>query len=332
MVQAVWSTTQGRPLETTHEHGRTDRSPRGPRRSVPRPADSALGRLAVAARARVSLRLRSSHSAPLPVFWLGRRHTGSERVAGLLALGYLAYPWTATSAAASIHPVTFAVPLLLFCVWFLDTNRLAPFLVCAALVLSTGELMGLSVAGLGIWYAFARGRRVAGAVIAVGSAAWVLVAVLLVVPAFSGESQSVLRVLRPCWRLAWRAVTDDVHGSWRNPVGPLRVPRFRIPAMAGRAAVRALPPCPGACRPGAPAASREHALRLPVDDGSPLPQPRCGHSLPHRGDGFRRGSSAFIAPWRSGGGRSRRLGSARARRRSLAARRRPDAVGWSGDA
>ena len=64
----------------------------------------------------------------LPVFWLGRRHLGSENaVAGLLALGYLAYPWTATSAVGAIHPVTFAIPLLLFCVWFLDTNRLLPF-------------------------------------------------------------------------------------------------------------------------------------------------------------------------------------------------------------
>ena len=60
----------------------------------------------------------------LPVFWLGRRHLDSEAAAALLAIGYLAYPWTATSAAASIHPVTFAIPLFLFCIWFLDTERL----------------------------------------------------------------------------------------------------------------------------------------------------------------------------------------------------------------
>ena len=62
----------------------------------------------------------------LPVFWLGRRHLGSERVAGVLALAYLAYPWVLTSAVGAIHPVTFAIPLLLFCVWFLDTDRLRP--------------------------------------------------------------------------------------------------------------------------------------------------------------------------------------------------------------
>ncbi len=41
----------GPPSRNHAQHGRTDRSPRGPRRSVSRPADSALGRLAVAARA-----------------------------------------------------------------------------------------------------------------------------------------------------------------------------------------------------------------------------------------------------------------------------------------
>jgi len=188
MVQAVWSTTQGRPLETTHGTtgeqivrlgGHVD-----PFLVLLAPLwvvwQSPLV-LAFAQVAFVSL-------GALPVFWLGRRHTGSDRVAALLALGYLAYPWTATSAAASIHPVTFAIPLLLFAIWFLETDRLVPFGACAVLVMSTGELMGLSVAALGVWFAFARGRRRAGAAIAVAGAVWTFVAVYFVVPAFSGGS------------------------------------------------------------------------------------------------------------------------------------------------
>ena len=188
MVQAVWSTTQGRPLETTHGTtgeqmvrlgGHVD-----PFLVLLSPLwivwQSPLA-LAFAQVAFVSL-------GALPVFWLGRRHIGSERVAALLALGYLAYPWTATTAAASIHPVTFAIPLLLFAIWFLETNRLVSFGVCAVLVMSTGELMGLSVAALGVWFAFARGRRMAGAAIAVAGVAWSFVAVYFVVPAFSGGS------------------------------------------------------------------------------------------------------------------------------------------------
>lgn len=188
MVQAVWSTSQGRPLEATHGAtgeqvvrlgGHVD-----PFLVLLTPLwivwESPLV-LALAQIAAVSL-------GALPVYWLARRHLGSDRVAALLALGYLAYPWIGATAAASIHPVTFAVPLLLFCVWFLETRRAVPFAVCAVLVMSTGELMGLSVAMLGIWFALARGQRLPGAAIAVAGAAWTFVAVYFVVPAFSGES------------------------------------------------------------------------------------------------------------------------------------------------
>lgn len=188
MVQAVWSTAQGRPLELTHGATGEQMVRLGahvdpflvllaPLWAVwPSPLSLALAQIVV-----VSL-------GALPVFWLGRRHLGSERAAGLLALAYLAYPWLATSAGAAIHPVTFAIPLLLFCIWFLETNRLAPFAVCAVLVMTTGELMGLPVAALGIWYALARGRRWAGGVIALLGAAWTFVAVYLVVPAARGET------------------------------------------------------------------------------------------------------------------------------------------------
>jgi uncharacterized membrane protein len=188
MVQAVWSTVEGRPLEYTH--GSTGEQVNRLGAHVdpflallaplwalwPSPLSLAFAQIAA-----VSL-------GALPVFWLGRLHLGSERAAGLLALAYLASPWIALSAVAAIHPVTFAIPLLLYCVWFLETDRLGPFALCAVLVASTGELMGLPVAGLGIWYALARGRRTQGAVIAALGGAWTFVAVYFVVPHFAGES------------------------------------------------------------------------------------------------------------------------------------------------
>jgi uncharacterized membrane protein len=86
--------------------------------------------------------------------------------------------------------VTFAIPLFLFCVWFLDTDRLLPFAACAAVSMTTGELMGLPIAALGVWYALSRGRRRAGAVIALAGAFWSVVAVHFVVRHFSGESST----------------------------------------------------------------------------------------------------------------------------------------------
>ena len=187
MVQAVWSTTQGRPLDITHGATGEQMVRLGGH------VDPFLVLLAPAWLVWPSplvlglAQIVAVSSGALPVFWLARRHLGSERTAGLLALAYLAYPWLAVTAVASIHPVTFAIPLFLFCIWFLDSNRLLPFAICAALAMSTGELMGLPVVGLGIWFALARGRRVAGAAIALAGAAWTFVAVYVIVGMFSGE-------------------------------------------------------------------------------------------------------------------------------------------------
>jgi uncharacterized membrane protein len=187
MVQAVWSTAHGHPLEVTHGStgeqlvrlgGHVD-----PFLALlaplwvlwPSPLVLGLAQVVIVA------------LGALPVFWLGRRHLGSETAAVLLAFAYLAYPWTATSAAASIHPVTFAIPFFLFCIWFLDTDRLVPFAVFAALAMSTGELMGLPIAALGVWYALARRQRWAGTEIAALGLAWSAIAIAVIVPAFSGD-------------------------------------------------------------------------------------------------------------------------------------------------
>ena len=60
----------------------------------------------------------------------------------------------------------------------------------AVLIAATGELMGLSIAALGVWYALARGQRRAGAVIALLGAGWSVVAVKVIVPAFL-DTQSI---------------------------------------------------------------------------------------------------------------------------------------------
>ena len=187
MVQTVWNTAHGRPLEVTHaptgEQGLRLAGHVDPFLALlapvwaiwPSPLSLAYAQIVVVA------------LGALPVFWLARHRIGSERIAGLLALTYLAYPWVATSAAGAIHPVTFAVTFLLFCVWFLETDRLVPFTVFAVLTMSTGELMGLPIAALGIWYALARGRRIAGAGVTLLGLVWTVLAVYVIVPATADD-------------------------------------------------------------------------------------------------------------------------------------------------
>jgi uncharacterized membrane protein len=187
MVQAVWSTAHGHPLEVTHaptgEQGLRLAGHVDPFLVLltplwaiwPSPLVLAFAQIAVVA------------LGALPVYWLARRRMGSERIAGVLALGYLAYPWVATSATGAIHPVTFAITFLLFCVWFLETDRLAPFVVFAVLTMSTGELMGAPIVALGVWYAVAHRRRLAGAAIAALGLAWTVLAVYVIVPAVADD-------------------------------------------------------------------------------------------------------------------------------------------------
>ena len=148
-----------------------------------------------------------------------------------------------TSAASAIHPVTFAVPLFLYCVWFLDTKRLLPFGLCAVLAMSTGELMGVPIAGLGVWYALARGRRVAGGVIAAAGLAWTVVAVYVVVPTAQGGDSS-----------RYYSFYDEVGGSPQGVVemlftdpgavlgAALEVPDIAYSPLARRPTLRAVPP------------------------------------------------------------------------------------------
>ncbi len=106
-----------------------------------------------------------------------------------MALAYLAYPWLAWTALDAVHPVTFAIPLFLFAIWFLDTGRYWAFGLCAILVLATGELMGLSLAALGLWYWLSGGQRRIGLAIALAGTTWTVVCLQVIAPAFrTGEN------------------------------------------------------------------------------------------------------------------------------------------------
>lgn len=188
MVQAVWSTAEGRPLEVTGLRG--DQFVR-----LGAHFDPILALFAPLWRAWPSPELLLVAQAlllglgALPVFWLARKHLGSERSALALAAAYLLAPALQWMTLADFHAVALATPFLLFAVWYLDEGRLAPFAVFAVLAVATKEHVGLVVAGLGLWYALSRRPR-AGIAIAVAAAAVSVLAVLAIVPHFSPLDRS----------------------------------------------------------------------------------------------------------------------------------------------
>jgi len=183
MVQAVWSTAQGRPLEMSLLSG--EQATRLASHVDPVLALFApLWLLWPSPLLLAAVQIAACALGALPVFWLGRRHLASEKAAALLALAYLAYPWLAWTALDAMHPVTLAIPLFLYAIWFLDTERVWGFALCGILIAATGELMGIPVAALGLWYWLARGHRRAGLAIAAAGFAWSLLAIKVIVPHF----------------------------------------------------------------------------------------------------------------------------------------------------
>jgi uncharacterized membrane protein len=189
MVQAVWSTAHGHPLQITGLRG--DQISRLGAHFDPILAaftplwlawpspDMLLAAQAVA----VAL-------GALPVFWLARKHLHSERAGLGFALAYLVYPPTQWLTLNEFHPVALACPLLLFAIWYLDEGRLLPFAACAIVAATTKEEIALVVAGLGIWYALTHGRRVTGAAVAAAGVAVALIAIEVVIPHFNRAGTS----------------------------------------------------------------------------------------------------------------------------------------------
>ncbi|MFN2467732.1 MAG: DUF2079 domain-containing protein [Gaiellaceae bacterium] len=189
MTQAVWATAHGHPLRVTDVRG--DQISRLASHVDPILAAFAPlwwvwpspSMLLVVQAILVSL-------GALPVYWLARKHLGSERAALGFAFAYLLYPPVQWLTLNEFHAVALACPLLLFAFWYLDEGRLWAFAAFAVLAALTKEQIALIVAGLGVWYALARGRRLAGVLIAGSGVAFAAAAVGLVIPHFNDGSPS----------------------------------------------------------------------------------------------------------------------------------------------
>jgi uncharacterized membrane protein len=190
MTQAVWATAHGDFLEVTNLAGQQT-SRLG---SHFDPILAALAPLWLAWSSPdmlLTVQPLAIALGALPVFWLARKHLGSDRAGIGFALAYLLYPATQWLTLNEFHPVAFACPLLLYAFWYLDEDRLVPFAVFSLLAICCKEEIGLVVAGFGVWYLVSRRRqwKVGAAIVVLGVAASAI-AVEVVVPHFSGSASA----------------------------------------------------------------------------------------------------------------------------------------------
>ena len=184
MVQAVWSTAQGRPLETTDVVGRQFTRLGAHVDPIlvlftPLAWTGALPEALLVAQAVIVA------TGAFPAYWLGRRWLGDDRLAVAAAAVYLLYPPLQWATVTEFHPVTLAAPLLLFCIWAAQERRYALLTVLAVLAALCKEEVGLALAVLGLWMvARGLGRRY-GIALALGATAWVVVAVGVIIPHYN---------------------------------------------------------------------------------------------------------------------------------------------------
>ena len=184
MVQAVWATARGEPLEVTSLGG--EQFVRlGSHVDPLLVAFAPLWWLWPSPSMLLTAQALIVAAGAFPVFWLARKHLGSEHAALGFALAYLLYAPVQWLTLDDFHPVALACPLLLFAFWYLDEDRLGAFAVFAVLAASSKEEIPLVVAALGVWYALARRRLRWGAAITAAGTGWAALAVGVVIPHFS---------------------------------------------------------------------------------------------------------------------------------------------------
>lgn len=127
-----------------------------------------------------------------PASWLARRRLGSNWAATVFALAYLLYPGLEAANVYDFHAFTLSAPLILFCFYFVETDRLRAFAVAAVLAMATKENVPLTTAMLGLYLAVARRRIVPGAITFVASVLWFLAASYVFIPALNAGGQSWL--------------------------------------------------------------------------------------------------------------------------------------------
>jgi uncharacterized membrane protein len=189
MVQAVWSTAHGHLLQVTNLHG-AEMSRLGSHVDPILVVFAPLWWIWPHPSLLLTAQALAVALGALPLFWLARKHSGSEHAALGFSLAYLLFPATEWLTLNEFHPVALACPLLLFAIWYLDEDRLLPFTLFALLAALTREEIPLVIAGLGLWYALSRRRWLAGGTIAVAGLAASTIAVQVVIPHFNHGSKS----------------------------------------------------------------------------------------------------------------------------------------------
>lgn len=122
----------------------------------------------------------------LPTFALARQAHLSTQLAITLALVYLLYPLVFNVNLFDFHPEVMAVPLLLSAIWAARSRSPIGFALGVLFTLGCKEVLGLTVAAMGLWLWVWEQRRAYGLGAMGAGTLWFILATQVIIPAFSG--------------------------------------------------------------------------------------------------------------------------------------------------
>lgn len=182
MSQAIWSATQGRPLEFTYQLGNFSRLAFHvelfyyllalPYALVPKPE------ILLVIQALLFV------SAAFPLYHWARRRLVHRGAARMMVLIYLFYPVAQTAVLFDLHGDTLAMPLLIFALDALDRRTWLAYGFWLLLALTCKVYVAVAVAALGV-VLWLRGERRVGWLTTLAGVGWGLVVFLIVRPAFA---------------------------------------------------------------------------------------------------------------------------------------------------
>jgi uncharacterized membrane protein len=192
----------------------------------------------------------------LPVYLLARRKTGSLALSVALAATYLLYPALHGINTFDFHQVVPATALLLFSLYFLETDRPIPFLVTLGVALLAKEEVALTAAAIGVYAFWIKRRYRLGAIVVVASLLYFVTVVKFVMPALGGAAQvnrfeGLMAPGRPGFGGVFITLFTNpwyvVQFILANPakllyLGQLFLPVCLLPLLAGGAWIVVVPP------------------------------------------------------------------------------------------
>jgi len=126
-------------------------------------------------------------SAAVPLYLIARQKTQDAVFSSLIAAAYLLFPALHGVNMFDFHPLALVVPLLLWAMYFLETERWIAFSAMLALSFLTGEQVPLTGIGIGAYILLGKKRPRAGVVVICSSVLYYFIVARILIPVAGGK-------------------------------------------------------------------------------------------------------------------------------------------------